>query len=612
MARAASALRARSGKLLAAVPQGTPVSDTIPGIVSGTMSYSGTIEDNGTGTLVFRFTNFNDGDGFTYDGTLTMAVLAYDIFYSEITHAIMTMSPLTIRTATDHASLSGTIEVFYDISGVTSTDKYNLDGRNEATAETFRYENLIYSTTCDARFSPTFCTESMTGRIYLEGEGYVDASVASPLQIHYPGLFGFDIPDAGGPVFLAGAAQTSERITPLSISRVRMDVDIDGDTAYELSAIYSWIDLAGIVFTWEKIYGTAQDFSVAMSAQETSDGGYIAAGWSNTNSANGVDMMLIKTDAAGGLAWTKYLGGAGEDSAQSVRETSDGGFIVAGYTGSSFSTYAAVYRLDAGGNTLWSRTFTNPLWNKAYSIVPTADGGFIMAGNIESWSPSTGSVGLGLLDLYLVKLDSSGNVTWERRYGASGDDAGYSVIEAAGGGFAIAGTRGTSPVDQDVFLIRTDADGNLLWERYFGDTLTQAGYDVLQDANGHFVVSGISATFGGYVYALHKVDGAGTTVWSTTIGGTTSPTMPSSITAAGDGGYVLAGSDSFDAQMFKIDASGSLVWQKTFNWSIYLTMCTASSVERTSDGGFILGGSAWPTMEGKRFYLIKTDKDGNL
>jgi len=350
-----------------------------------------------------------------------------------------------------------------------------------------------------------------------------------------------------------------------------------------------------------------------LSAQETADGSYIAAGWSNTNSAKLVDMMLVKTDAAGGLLWTKTLGGTEDDYAQSVRETADGGFVLAGYTENTLSSYAAVYKLNASGNTVWSRIFTNDLGSKSYSIEPTADGGFILTGYIDSFSPVTGLVGFGMEDLYLVKLDSSGSVVWEKRFGGTATDIGHSVIEVTGGGFVVAGTTGSFDVSQtpDIYLIRTDAVGNLLWESHFGDTLTQYGYDLLEDANGGFVVSGISATLSaGYVYSLYKVDAAGSLITSTTFGSTTNTSTPTSVATAGDGGYVIAGSDSFDAQLFKTNASGSLLWQKTFNWSPFQTMCTASSVERTSDGGYILGGSAWPGT-GKDVYLIKTDKDGN-
>jgi hypothetical protein len=613
VAMAVSSLRMRSAMLSTAVPQGTPVDGAIPGSVSGTMTYSGTIEDNGTGTITFGFTNFNDGDNITYDGKLIFQILSFDMNNLEITHGIMTLEPLTIQTATDHASIFGTVELFFNIGSVTSTVIFGADGRNEHTGETFRLENMAYETTCNAQSMPTYCTENVSGRVYLEAEGYVDVSVQSPLQFHHPGEFNVEIPDAGGPMLFTGAAQTSERITPLSISQVKVEVDIDADPVYELSTIYRWTDLVGLVFTWEKIYGTTTNFDVALSTQETSDGSYIAAGWSNTNTANGLDMMLVKTDAAGGLLWTKYLGGPRDDYGQSVRETANGGFVLAGYTENSVSTYAAVYRIDPAGTNLWSKIFTNDLNSRAYSIRPTADGGFIMTGYIESFSPATGIVGFGMEDLYLVKLDSNGIVVWEKRFGGSGTDIGYSVIEVAGAGFVVAGTTGSFDPSQtpDVYLLRTDANGNLLWETHFGDTLTQYGYDVLEDANGDFVVSGVSATLSGYVYSVQKIDDTGSTIWSTTFGETGMPTSPSSIAAAGDGGYVLAGSDNFDAQLFKIDASGNIVWQKTFNWSTYLTMCTASSVERTSDGGYILGGSAWPDT-GKDFYLIKIDKDGNL
>lgn len=593
----------------------TRVDETYEGIVSGTARYSGLIEDDGTGTITVTFTRFNDGDGVTYDGKLILEILAVDSFNLEITHARTTLTPLTIQTQTDTITVSGTVESAFDIPTLTFTDRWNLDGRDETTAATFRLADLVDSLTCDAPHVPGFCAQEVTGRVYLDTEGYVEISTLSPLRYHYPGRFNVDVPDAGGPVLLAGALQTSAAVTPLSISEVRLDLDLDADPAYELSETYRWNELVGLVITWEEIYGTPANFDVALSAVETRDGGFVAAGWSNTNTAKGLDMMLIKTDAAGGTVWTRLLGGAGDDYAQSVRETEDAGLIVAGYTEAPLAARAAVYRLDSAGNPVWSRVFAGDLDTRALAVEPTADGGFLLTGTIDSFSPATGVVGYGAADLYLIKLDRNGNLSWERRFGGAAEDRGYSVIEVRGGGFLVAGSSGSGDPFQgsDVYLVRTDAGGNLLWEAFLRGDLDQFGHDVVEDAQGSFVVSGSTDTLtSGPLHALFKVDRDGVLLWSKAYDALPASSGTASVTLAGDGGYVVAGtSGGFYAQLFQTDSAGNLLWEKAFNWSPFLTMCTAASVERTSDGGFLLAGSAWPTS-GKDFYLIKTDSNGSL
>lgn len=593
----------------------TPVEGRISGIVSGTASYSGVVEDDGTGIVTFVFTRFNDGDGVTYDGRLILEILAVDPFNLEITHALTTMTPLTVETETDKTTVSGTVESTYDISTLTFIDRLSLDGRDETTAATFRLAELVHTLTCDAPHVLSSCAEEITGRVYLDTEGYVVVSTRAPLQYHYPGRFNVDVPDAGGPLLLAGALQTWAAVTPLSISEVRVELDLDEDPAYELSETYRWHALVGLVITWEETYGTLPNFEVALSAVETRDGGFVAAGWSNTNTANGLDMMLNKTDAAGGPVWTRYLGGPGDDYAQCVRETQGGGLVVAGYTEAPAGARAVVYRLDSAGNPVWSRVFSGDLDNRALAVEPTADGGFILTGTIGSFSPATGVVGFGGDDLYLVKLDQSGNVLWERRFGGSAEDVGYSVIEVSGGGFLAAGSTGSFDPSQvpDVYLVRTDTAGNFLWESHFGGDLPQFGRDVVEDAQGNFVVAGSTATLtSGPRHALFKADREGVLLWSRAYDTLPASSGASSVTLAGDGGYVAAGnSGGFDAQLFKTDTAGNLLWEKTFNWSSFLTMCTADSVERTEDGGFLLAGSAWPGS-GKDFYLIKTDANGNL
>ena len=587
----------------------TLVSDTIYGSISGYVTYSGYIDTDYTGTITFQCTDFNDGDGITLDGKFVLKILVVDAFNLEITHAVIEFWSLRSRSETDDFTLSGIIESFYDITNTRFTDIIDMDGIDNNSNEAFRYEDLSSVMTCNEPYLPSFCSEEILGRIYLENEGYVELSTASPLLYHSMNRFNVNVPDAGGPVYANGDRETRIRMTPLSIVDLQIDIDVDEDADYEYSDTYTWYELAGLVITFEDTYGSTSQFDVALAAVPTADNGYIAAGWSNTGFANAVDFMLVKTDGAGAQQWSQTLGGVNDEYAMAVRQTADGGYVVAGYT-DTWPDFGIIYKLNASGGVIWSQTTSSDPVSRIYDIIPTSDGGYLATG--YRYGPAGDD--FSREDLYLVKLDQDGAIVWENTYGGLYTDIGYSVIEVSSGGFLAVGTREfyTDTFDQDIAMVRIDASGNLIWETSFGGQYTQYGFDVLEDAAGDFLISGTSYTIGsGYVYTLHKLNAVGSMVFQTSFDSTTNNLFRSSITSSGDGGYIIVANDSFDVEMFKLDSTGNNVWQRSFNWSPYMVMCTATSVEQAPDGGYIIGGSAWPST-GKDFYLIKTDSGGNI
>jgi len=584
-----------------------PVSGTVIGQVSGTLTYSGNINYDYTGTLTFLFVNFNDGDGFTFDGKLIMSILTVDDFNQEITHAVITLWSLTTQSATEHLTLSGTIDSTFDVLTTTFADRYSVDGIDLQTGDTFRYANMVFTSTCDAPYVPSFCSQEVSGRVYLETDGYLAVSLQAPLEYHYMGQFNVDIPDTGGPLLMTGDQQTGIRLVPLNIMDVQVEIDIDTDPDYEYSQPYTWFDLVGLVITFEETYGDPVNFDVALAAIPTADKGFVAVGWTNTNTANGVDFKFIKVNAAGDQYLSKTYGGTDNEYAMAVRQTDDNGYIIAGY---SESNYGLVYKVDGVGNELWSRTLPSDQENRVYDILATSDGGYLLAG--YRYAPAgenyTGQ------DFYLVKLDADGNIVWEKVYGDIYADIGYSVIEVSTGGYLITGTSEMDPGTSglDVLLVRTDTDGNLLWQSYVGGSYDQYGYDVMEDAAGNFVVAGITydmTSSYGYSYALFKFDSSGLELWMTTFGTTSMYTTRTSVALAADGSYEFVGTANFDVDLFNFQPDSSNAKQVSYNWSMYTTTCTGTSIEPTWDGGYIIGGSAWPGT-GKDFYLIKTDAQG--
>src|SRR3972149_78207 len=209
--------------------------------------------------------------------------------------------------------------------------------------------------------------------------------------------------------------------------------------------------------TFQKTFGGTSD-DWGFSVQQTTDGGYIITGTITSFGAGGQDVYLIKTDAGGNSLWTKTFGGITYDVGNSVRQTTDGGYIIAGTTYSFGVGNADVYliKTDANGNTLWTKTFGRTNSDLGYSVQQTTDGGYVIAGLTDSF-------GAGLYDVYLIKTNGSGDTLWTKTFAGRHIDEGYSVQQTTDGGFVITGYTGSFGAgNADVYLIKTDANGNSL------------------------------------------------------------------------------------------------------------------------------------------------------
>jgi hypothetical protein len=265
----------------------------------------------------------------------------------------------------------------------------------------------------------------------------------------------------------------------------------------------------------------------ASSVQQTSDGGYIVAGKTYSFGAGGWDIFLIKTDANGNISWAKTFGGTDWDEAFSVQQTSDGGYIVAGWTASfgAFWDYILLIKTDADGNVIWAKNYWgtavssvqqtsdggyivagypsviktdadgNVIWAKNYlgtiasSVQQTSDGGYILAGN-------TFSFGAGSADIILIKTDANGNIQWAKTYGEIGNDRAYSVQQTSDGGYIVAGFTDSFGAGGDILLIKTDASGNIIWAKTYGGTVSDGASSVQQTSDGGYIVAGWTASFG--------------------------------------------------------------------------------------------------------------------
>lgn len=311
---------------------------------------------------------------------------------------------------------------------------------------------------------------------------------------------------------------------------------------------------------WTKTFGETND-DRGNSVQQTTDGGYIIAGTSSSFGTGGIDVYLIKTNANGDLLWSKTLGGTGDDYARFVQQTSDGGYIIDGYTYSFGTIFTDIYliKTDANGNLLWSKTFGGTNSDYTISVQQTNDGGYILCGTAESY-------GAGGSDIYLIKTDTIGDLVWTKTYGGTVGEEGNSVQQTSDGGYIVAGyTYSFGAGNSDIYLIRTDANGDTLWSKTYGGTNADLGFSVRQTTDGGFIISGNTLSFGagnGDIYLI-KTDTIGDVLWTKAFGGT-----------GGEAGY--------------------------------------SYVRQTIDGGYIISGKTYSFGFGNGdFYLIKTDSSGN-
>jgi hypothetical protein len=361
-----------------------------------------------------------------------------------------------------------------------------------------------------------------------------------------------------------------------------------------------------------KTYG-GTDLDWVYSVQQTSDGGYIVAGWTWSFGAGASDIFLIKTDASGNIQWAKTYGVTDDDLAYSVQQTSDGGYIVAGSTWSFGTDDWDIFliKTDANGNIQWAKTYGGTDYDWAYSVQQTSDGGYIVAGFTDSF-------GAGWEDIFLIKTDANGNVMWAKTYGITDDDLAYSVQQTSDGGYIVAGsTYSFGAGGLDIFLIKTDANGNIIWAKTYGGISGYGAFSVQQTSDGGYIVAGFTDSFGaGWEdIFLIKTDANGNVMWAKTYGGIDLD-WAYSVQQTSDGGYILAGfTYSFgagysDAFLIKTDANGNVMWAKTYGGT---GNEEAFSVQQTSDGGYILAGRTVSFGAGwEDIFLIKTDANGNI
>ena len=360
----------------------------------------------------------------------------------------------------------------------------------------------------------------------------------------------------------------------------------------------------------------------------TDDGGYIVSGYSRSSNLdvggnNGDwDFWVIRLDEEGQMLWETNLGGSINDEATSVEQTSDGGFVVAGSTYSNDGNVAFnngdedfwVTKLSANGNLQWERSYGGSDVDRAEAIRQTPDGGYVVAGFSASQNGDVGD-NYGNFDCWVIRLDSNGNLLWEKNYGGSGADWAYELDLTNDGGYIFAGSTISDDDDvsdnngfYDYWVVKIDDSGNLLWENNFGGAGEDRAYAVYTTANGDYLVGGssysnnfdVSGNNGGSDFWVLRLDNNGALLWERNLGGMGSEwawgldaTIDDGLvvcgrTNTGNGSGDVSGTNGgIDFWLVKLDSDGQLEWENTYGGS---SNEVPYSVTQTPDEGFVLAG----------------------
>jgi len=381
-----------------------------------------------------------------------------------------------------------------------------------------------------------------------------------------------------------------------------------------LAGIFLFIFCAALTLNaqWARTYGGI-DFDRAFFIQQTSDGGYVAAGYTASAGAGISDFWVLKLSLAGVIEWQYAYGGSGDDVAYAVQETSDEGYIVAGYTysfGAGESDYW-ILKLTSEGEIEWQYTYGGIGEDTAYAIQETSDEGYIVAGY-------THSLGAPTSDTWILKLTSEGDIEWQHIYGGSGDDKAYSVQETSEGGYIVAGsTQYLGALDYDFWVLKLTSAGFFEWQRIYGGYGDDVAYYIQETNDEGYIVAGDTNSFGNKESELWllKLTSIGNVEWERIYGGSDNDYL-NCIQETSDGGYIVTGytysfgAGGSDILALKLSSAGNIEWQRAYGGS---EEDIAFYIQETSDEGYIAAGYTDSFgAGGSDFLLLKLFSDGDI
>lgn len=339
---------------------------------------------------------------------------------------------------------------------------------------------------------------------------------------------------------------------------------------------------------WTASFGGSNE-DHGYSVVESVDGGFIISGWTLSFGVSGYDFLMIRTDSEGNVEWIKTHGGKGYDDAYSILKCQDDRYIIAGVTDSygSGDRDILVIEINGEGEVLMSKTYGSECWEGAYNIIDTPDGNFLITGFIDS-------TGMGDCNVYVVKIDNDGNLLWENVYGKGMNSTGRYSTPALDRGYLIAGTLSqTMGMQEDILIIKIDSSGNQEWVNSYGGADWENVREILKISDGYLVV-GSTRSYGNgdYDVLLMKIDENGNELWFKTYGGT-GIDMGTSLEKTDDGGIIITGKtrsfglENYDLYIIKTDNKGEV--QESFSAG-GCGIETGEEIKKLYGGGYIVTG----------------------
>ena len=379
---------------------------------------------------------------------------------------------------------------------------------------------------------------------------------------------------------------------------------------------------------WQKTIGN-NDTIVIYNVQQTTDRGYILAGY-KVNSSNGNDYWIVKLNNNADIEWEKTYGGSGSDKASDIQQTIDGGYIVAGITTSNdgdvtnnnSGNNSWILKLNANGAIEWQKTYGSNIGDALSKIKQTTDGGYIAAGRSNSNNGNLPN-NQSSADFWIIKIAADGNLEWSKTFGGSNTEWMDDIQQTTNGEYLFVG--GTSSNDGDVtnnhgnidwWIIKLQTNGNLAWQKTYGGSGNDIASCIQKTNDGHYIITGYTYSIDGDITNSHgnrdawviKIDDLGNILQQTTVG-TNDNESANSILQTHDNNLLIAGSsENVDSNIDNIfiaalDTHCNLLWQQQIPQENSHTF--ARTIFETTDCGYMLFGKQFLGSSSGNDVIIK-------
>ena len=364
---------------------------------------------------------------------------------------------------------------------------------------------------------------------------------------------------------------------------------------------------------WARTYG-GSEIEYCNSIYQTTDGGYIVAGSTASFGSGDLDLWVLKLTSTGNIEWQHAYGGTGADNANSIQQTSDGGYIIAGYT-ASFGAGGHdfwVLKLDSTGVVEWQKTYGETDDDVALSIQQTSDEGYVVAGSVFSFDG-------GGYDSWVLKLTPTGDIVWQCRYeGSSLPECVTSIQQTSDEGYVIAGkAHSLGAGDMDFWVLKLSSNGDIEWQNTYGGIDTDEANSIQQTSDGGYIVAGWTRSFRNEIWEfwILKLTSEGDIEWQRTYG-EGSQNVAECVRQTIDGGYIVAGhaylwdAGGYNFWVLKLTSTGDIEWERIYDGG---RDEEAHSIQQTNDGGYVVAGFTTSYGAGDwDLWILKLFPDGNI